>query len=178
VIVDLHCPSCDTSFSPARLGEPQACPKCGARIGRLAQLDQCLRRWYAPRRWRVDIQQPNVYFLLEKLWTAGGQGERLYQAISPRYTNFDIFRNMVTRKIAAGVEEGWVGLTFPEDPLTEDPVYRLEFEDPERFASEVERLFPEVDWGAPVDLPADALPAPAEPAAATRKKSRGGSRKS
>src|SRR5581483_8628629 len=130
VTVDLQCPACGTSFAPQQLGQPQACPHCGERLGRLAQLDQCLRRWYAPRRWRVDIQQPNVYFLIEKLWTASGQGERLYQAISPRYTNFDIFRHMVTRKIAAGVEEGWVGLSFPEDPLAEDPVYRLEFGDP------------------------------------------------
>jgi len=174
--VDLQCPACGTSFAPQQLGQPQACPHCGERLGRLAQLDQCLRRWYAPRRWRVDIQQPNVYFLIEKLWTASGQGERLYQAISPRYANFDIFRHMVTRKIAEGVEQGWVGLSFPEDPLAEDPVYRLEFGDPERFASEVERLFPEVDWAAPVEVPAEvAAPGPAP--VATRKRGKQGARK-
>lgn len=167
--MDLHCASCDKSFTPKQLGEPQACPHCGTRMGRLAQLDQCLRRWYAPRRWRVDIQQPNVHFLIEKLWTAGGQGDRLYQAIAPRYTNYDIFRNMVTRQIARGVEEGWVGMTFPEHPLIEDPIYRLDFGDPERFASEVERLFPEVDWSAPVDVPADSLPLQPAPAPARKR---------
>jgi hypothetical protein len=153
--LDLRCPSCYKSFTAQPLGEPQECPHCHARIGRLAQLDQCLKRWYEPRRWRVDILEPNVYYLIEKLWTAGGQGERLYQAIQPRHTNFDIFRNMVTRQIARGVEEGWIGMQFPEDPLIEDPVYRLDFNDAERFATEVERLFPEVDWAAPVDMPQD-----------------------
>jgi hypothetical protein len=160
--VDLRCQSCSATFVPTTLGEPQECPQCGTRIARLPQLDQCLRQWYKPRRWRIDIQEPNVYFLLEKLWTAGGQGERLYQAISPRYTNYDIFRNMVTRQIARGVEEGWVTLTFPEDPLVEDPVYRLDFGDPEKFALAVEKLFPEVDWGATIDVPEETLSAAGE----------------
>ena len=30
--------------------------------------------------------------------------------------------------------------------------YRLEFKDPEQFAGEVERLFPDVDWSAPVEV--------------------------
>ncbi len=157
--MDLRCQSCNKSFTPQALGEPLECPNCGAKIGRLAQLDQCLKRWYEPRRWRIDILEPNVYYLIEKLWTAGGQGERLYAAIAPRHTNYDIFRNMVTRKIARGVEDGWVGLTFPPEPLLEDPVYRLEFGDPERFATEVERLFPDVDWGAPVEAPSEGQPA-------------------
>jgi len=160
--VEFRCQSCSTSFTPRQLGVPEDCPQCGTRIGKLAQLDQCLRQWYKPRRWRIDIQEPNVYFLLEKLWTAGGQGERLYQAISPRYTNYDIFRNMVTRQIARGVEEGWVTLTFPEDPLVEDPVYRLDFGDPEQFATAVEKLFPEVDWGATIDVPEDTVTAATE----------------
>ena len=150
--MDLRCPSCDKSFTPQALGDPLECPNCRTQIGRLAQLDQCLRRWFHPRRWRVDIQQPSVNFLIEKLWTANGQGERLYQAIAPRHTNYDIFRNMVTRRLAKGIEEGWVALQFPPDPLVEDPVYRLEFKDPERFAGEVERLFPDVDWSAPVEI--------------------------
>jgi len=168
--VDLRCQSCDKSFTPQVLGEPQECPYCRMRIGRLAQLEQCLRQWYYPRRWRVDIQQPSVNFLIEKLWTAGGQGERLYQAISPRYTNYDIFRNMVTRQIARGIEEGWVKLTFPEDPLVEDPVYKLDFGDPERFASEVERLFPEVDWSAPVEVPVESAEQAPEQVPARKRK--------
>ena len=89
-------------------------------------------------------------YLVERLWTANGQGERLYSGVSPRYTNYDIFRNMVTRLMIRGIDEGWAELTFPDDPLAEDPQYVLTIVQSDRFAQEVEKLFPEVDWDEPV----------------------------
>jgi len=86
------------------------------------------------------------------LWTANGQGERLYTGVSPKYTNYDIFRNMVTRLMIRGIDDGWAALTFPEDPLAEDPQYVLTIVDSERFAESVEKLFPEVDWDEPVSV--------------------------
>jgi hypothetical protein len=59
----------------------------------------------------------------------------------------------VTRLVAQGVDEGWVELEFPDDPLEENPVYQLKFGDPDRFARGVERLFPEVDWDEQIEVP-------------------------
>ena len=125
------------------------------------QLDQLLARWWEPRRWRADLVKPSVPYLIERLWTANGQGVRLYEGVSPKYTNYDIFRNMVTRLMITGIDAGWAELVFPDDPLAEDPQYVLTIVDSERFAEGVEKLFPEVDWDEPVQVAvADAVAAP------------------
>jgi len=150
--IDFKCPSCSATVHVARSGTVQACPACSTNLGKVAQLDQLLSRWWEPRRWRADLVKPNVPYLIERLWTANGQGVRLYEGVSPKYTNYDIFRNMVTRLMVRGIDEGWADLTFPDDPLAEDPQYVLTIVDSERFAEEVEKLFPEVDWDEPVSV--------------------------
>ncbi len=144
--LEFACPHCGASARTARAGRAIPCPRCRGKIGAIAQLEQLLARWYEPRRWRADLVRPSVPYLLERLWTANGQGERLYQGVEPRYANYDVFRNMVTRLIIQGVDEGWAEITFPPDPFVEDPQYRLRIVDADRFARGVERLFPEVDW--------------------------------
>jgi predicted RNA-binding Zn-ribbon protein involved in translation (DUF1610 family) len=163
--IEFTCTSCRKAFESAEYGTPLPCPHCGESLGRIAQLDQLLDQWFYPRRWRADLHEPNPYYLLEKLWTANGQGETLYQGISPQYANYDVFRNLVTRLVAKGVDEGWIELEFPDDPLDENPVYQLKFTDADRFARGVEQLFPEVDWDEQIEVPA-AAPAQqvAEPA--------------
>ena len=77
-------------------------------LGRIQQLDQLLDQWFYPRRWRADLHEPNPFYLLEKLWTANGQGVTLYEGIAPKYANYDVFRNLVTRL---------VGMTLPHAGL-------------------------------------------------------------
>ncbi len=169
--IDFTCPNCSAEVSVDRAGEVVNCPSCGQTLTRVIQLDQLLARWWEPRRWRADLVKPNVPYLVERLWTANGQGERLYSGVSPKYTNYDIFRNMVTRLMIRGIDDGWASLTFPEDPLAEDPQYVLTIVDSERFAEGVEKLFPEVDWDEPVSVAvADAVGAPS--AKGSRKKSK------
>jgi hypothetical protein len=93
-----------------------------------------------------------VPYLVERLWTANGQGERLYMGVGPKYTNYDIFRHLLTRLMIEGIDAGWAELTFPEDPLAEDPQYVLTIRDSEQFARGVEKLFPEVNWDEPVPV--------------------------
>lgn len=151
--VEFICQSCRESFESAEWGTVMPCPRCGETFGRIQQLDQLLEQWFYPRRWRADLHEPNPYYLLEKLWTANGQGETLYNGIAPAHANYDVFRHLVTRLVAQGVDEGWVELEFPDDPLEENPVYQLKFGDPDRFAKGVERLFPEVDWDEQIEVP-------------------------
>jgi hypothetical protein len=147
---EFTCPQCGALVPVDRLGEVTNCSKCHAKLARTSQLDQLLSRWYEPRRWRADLVKPSVPYLIERLWTANGQGERLYLGVSPKYTNYDIFRNMVTRLMIRGIDEGWAQLQFPPDPLAEDPQYVLTITNSDRFAEGVEKLFPEVDWDEPV----------------------------
>ena len=154
------CPQCGALVAVDKPGEVRACPSCKKTLTRVIQLDQLLSRWYEPRRWRADLVKPSVPYLIERLWTANGQGERLYGGVSPKYTNYDIFRNMVTRLMIRGIDEGWAELSFPDDPLAEDPQYVLTIVDSEKFAQGVEKLFPEVDWDEPVSTAvADAVSA-------------------
>jgi len=160
--IDFTCPNCSATIAVSHAGDVVSCPSCGQSLGKVAQLDQLLARWWEPRRWRADLVKPSVAYLVERLWTANGQGERLYMGVSPKYTNYDIFRNMVTRLMIRGIDDGWASLTFPDDPLAEDPQYVLTIVDSERFAEGVEKLFPEVDWDEPVSVAvADAVGAPA-----------------
>ena len=152
--IEFTCPSCRESFTSAEWGVVFPCPNCSESFSRIQQLDQLLDQWFYPRRWRADLHEPNPYYLLEKLWTANGQGETLYNGIAPAHANYDVFRHLVTRLVAQGVDEGWVELEFPDDPLDENPVYQLKFGDPDRFAKGVERLFPEVDWDEQIEVPA------------------------
>src|SRR5438034_6083816 len=159
--IEFTCPNCNAMVAVERAGEVTPCPSCGQKLTKVAQLDQLLARWWEPRRWRADLVKPNVPYLIERLWTANGQGERLYMGVSPKYTNYDIFRNMVTRQMIRGIDDGWAELTFPADPLAEDPQYVLTIVDSERFAESVEKLFPEVDWDEPVSVAvADAVAPP------------------
>ena len=170
--LDFTCPNCGSTVVVDHAGDMEKCPSCSQKLSRVAQLDQLLARWWEPRRWRADLVKPNVPYLIERLWTANGQGERLYTGVSPKYTNYDIFRNMVTRLMVRGIDEGWASLTFPDDPLAEDPQYVLTIVDSERFAESVEKLFPEVDWDEPVSVAvADAVAAQTAPGK-PRKKSK------
>lgn len=152
--IEFTCPSCRKNFEGTDWGTVFPCPHCGENVTRIQQLDQLLDQWFYPRRWRADLHEPNPFYLLEKLWTANGQGETLYNGIAPAHANYDVFRHLVTRLVAQGVDEGWVELEFPDDPLDENPVYQLKFGDPDRFARGVERLFPEVDWDEQIEVPA------------------------
>jgi DNA-directed RNA polymerase subunit RPC12/RpoP len=172
--IEFTCPNCSATIAAERAGDVVACSACGQKLTKVAQLDQLLARWWEPRRWRADLVKPNVPYLIERLWTANGQGERLYAGVSPKYTNYDIFRNMVTRLMIRGIDDGWAALTFPEDPLAEDPQYVLTIVDSERFAESVEKLFPDVDWDEPVSVAvADAVgaSAPAKRSKKSKKKS-------
>src|SRR5216117_2594350 len=101
--VDFKCPACSANVHVEHAGDVATCTACHATLSKVAQLDQLLARWWEPRRWRADLVKPSVPYLIERLWTANGQGVKLYEGVSPKYTNYDIFRNMITRLMISGV---------------------------------------------------------------------------
>src|SRR5579872_3294672 len=87
--LDFICPNCGANVVVDHAGDAARCPSCKEKLTKVVQLDQLLARWWEPRRWRADLVKPNVPYLVERLWTANGQGERLYEGVSPKYTNYD-----------------------------------------------------------------------------------------
>jgi hypothetical protein len=170
--VDLTCTRCGGTIHLDRAGQGRKCPKCREKLGKIAQLEQLLAIWFEPRRWRADLVRPSVAYLVERLWTANGQGESLYEGVSPKHTNYDVFRHLVTRVIIQGIDEGWANLKFPEDPFAEDPRYELRIVDSEQFARRVESLFPEVDWDEPISPPPTLLSPEAAAAGSPKRKSK------
>lgn len=143
---EIYCPNCRKTFQGDITAEEVVCSACGKPMARTAQLTQVLERWYFPRRWYRDVPRPSLNYLLEMLWTAEGQGEKLYTAVAPPNVNYQVFVHQVTRVIHKGVDEGWAQVEIPEDPYCDDPVYKLTYLDSERFADSVAALYPEVDW--------------------------------
>ena len=170
--VDFQCPQCGALVPVEHAGDVRPCPACKQLISKTVQLDQLLARWWEPRRWRADLVKPSVPYLIERLWTANGQGVKLYEGVSPKYTNYDIFRNMITRLMIGGIDAGWAELTFPDEPLAEDPQYVLTIVDSEKFADGVEKLFPEVDWDEPVQMAVAEAVKPARAPKGAKKKKR------
>src|SRR5438270_13332751 len=136
--IDFTCPHCGTTISVEHAGETHTCPTCKQTLGKVAQLDQLLARWWEPRRWRADLVKPNVPYLIERLWTANGQGERLYAGVSPQYSSYDIFRNLVTWPLIRGIHDGWPEVPFPSGLLAEAPQGVLTIVCSERFPEGVE----------------------------------------
>jgi len=62
--IDFTCPNCGASVTVDRAGEVTSCPSCNQKLGKVAQLDQLLARWWEPRRWRADLVKPNVPYLI------------------------------------------------------------------------------------------------------------------
>ena len=70
-------------------------------------------------------------------------GQRYFEICQPGGVYYSRFVRRVTELICRGIEEGWIGLTLPEQPLGPDPRYAIEYRDPERFVRELQALFPD-----------------------------------
>jgi endogenous inhibitor of DNA gyrase (YacG/DUF329 family) len=159
----VRCPDCGKSYEANLTAETVVCPHCSHRLSRIDQVSQLLEEWYYPRRWIRAVERPRARFLIERLWQQQFEPQNLYQSLSPSETNFEVFCYNVTGVVIKGVEDGWARLDFPEDPMAEDPVYRLEIKDLERFSSEMEKAMPDVKWDEDIEIVATAPePAPAD----------------
>ncbi|MDA8216908.1 MAG: hypothetical protein M0Z94_04745 [Dehalococcoidales bacterium] len=143
---EIYCSGCRKTFKGDIRADKLICSHCGREMPRSEQLTQVLETWYYPRRWYRDVPRPSLKYLLEMLWTADGQGEKLYTAVTPPNTNYQSFLHQVTRVIFKGVDEGWVKVEIPEDPFSDNPMYKLSYLDSEMFADGVAALFPTVNW--------------------------------
>ena len=83
--------------------------------------------------------------LIESLWSSGGMAQHYYYVLQPRRLSYSKFVKRVTAVVCQGIEEGWIELVLPKNPMRTDGEYDLRYLDPERFVEEIRRAVPEAD---------------------------------
>jgi DNA-directed RNA polymerase subunit RPC12/RpoP len=148
----LRCPNCGKKYDADLMVDAITCPHCNHRLPKIDQVTELLEEWYYPRRWIKAVERPRARFLIERLWQQQFEPKNLYESLAPRDTNFEVFCYTVTGVVIKGIEAGWVKLDLPEDPLVDDPIYRLQILDLERFTEMMEKAMPDVNWDEDIDV--------------------------
>ncbi len=136
------CERCERTFLPPDLGSGDACPHCGHPTKRISWLTAALRKVGQGTGNRSDIQQKHLQ-LIQAIWTADGMGQRYFEICQPGSMYYSRFVRQVTELICRGLEEGWIELRLPVQPLLSGGKYELVHRDPERFVRELQLLFPD-----------------------------------
>jgi DNA-directed RNA polymerase subunit RPC12/RpoP len=135
------CERCERTIV-AEDGEASACPTCGGPTRRISWLTAALRKVGTGTGNRSDIQQRHIQ-LIQAIWTADGMGQRYFEICQPGSMYYSRFVRRVNELMCQGIEEGWLGLTLPKNPLDPQGRYAIEYHDPERFVAELQKIFPE-----------------------------------
>ena len=138
------CPRCERTILADDLGPGEHCPVCDSATQRISWLTAALRKVSQGPERRSDLQQKHLQ-LIQAIWTADGMGQRFFEICQPGGMYYSRFVRRVTELVCRGVEEGWIALTLPAQPLAPDARYAIEYRDPERFVRELQALFPEQD---------------------------------
>ena len=141
------CPRCERTLIAADLPPDHSCSQCGGATERISWLTAALRKVGQGTGNRADIQQKHLQ-LIQAIWTADGMGQRYFEICQPGSMYYSRFVRRVTELVCRGVEEGWIVLTLPAQPLAPDARYAIEYRDPERFVPELQALFPAGAEGA------------------------------
>jgi hypothetical protein len=174
---NVRCPNCSKTYDADLMREMVICPNCDHRLSPVDQLAALLDEWYYPRRWRRDIEHPRARLLIETLWQQQFEPHHLYETLAPKKTNYEVFCYTVTNVVIRGLEGGWARLILPEDPMIDDPIYKLEIMDQNAFSGEMELLMPDVDWEENIEVTDTAAAAAPSPATAAKPKRKGSKRK-
>lgn len=135
------CPACERSVLVATIEEHVACPRCGTATTRISWLTAALRKISLGPERRTDLQAKHLE-LIQSIWTADGMGQRLFEVCQPGSMYYSRFVRAVTVLICRGIEEGWITLRLPTQPLASAAEYSITYLEPERFVAELEALFP------------------------------------
>jgi hypothetical protein len=141
------CMRCERTLLEDDLDLDAHCPHCGGQVERISWLTAALRKVGQGTGNRSDVQQKHLQ-LIQALWTADGMGQRYFELCQPGNMYYSRFVRQVTELICRGLEEGWIALRLPVNPLEHRDGYAIEYRDPERFVHELEALFPTAEHPA------------------------------
>lgn len=139
------CDACRRSFTHEDAPDG-ACPVCRRPTREMGKLEAIARGLMANELSTSDIRAKHRQ-LIRLTWTRNGMGEQYYRVIAPDipYTKFEA---RVTDLLSRGADEGWVRFVFPPAPNADESLYRVEFDDEERFVLEMAALFAKPEDGA------------------------------
>ena len=133
----LWCDHCRRSFRHED-APTEACPVCGQSMRQMGKFSAILRGLMSNEVSASPLETRHRQ-LVRLIWTANGMGEQYYRVLAPEmsYTRFEA---RVTELLSRGAEEGWVRFVIPPAPRPEESAYKLEFQDEERFVTELHQL--------------------------------------
>jgi hypothetical protein len=142
----LWCDSCRRSFRHAEVDDA-LCPVCGSDVRPMGKFSAIVRGLMSNELAASPLETKHRQ-LVRLIWTANGMGEQYYKVIAPD-VSYNRFEAQVTALLCQGAEQGWVRFVFPPAPRPEESAYRLEFDDEDRFITELQNLFPSVESSEP-----------------------------
>jgi DNA-directed RNA polymerase subunit RPC12/RpoP len=135
------CQQCERTIIADDLDDGGACPNCGGPTSRISWLTSALRKVGQGTGNRPEVQQKHLQ-LIEAIWTADGMGQRYFEICQPGNMYYSRFVRRVTELICRGIEEGWIGLQMPDNPLAKNARYGIDYRDQDRFVRELIALYP------------------------------------
>jgi hypothetical protein len=135
------CQRCEQTRIADDLAAGGTCPACGGPTSRISWLTAALRKVGQGTANRSEVQQKHLH-LIEAIWTADGMGQRYFEICQPGSMYYSRFVRRVTELICRGIEEGWIILVLPVNPLAPNARYAIEYPDPDRFVRELLALYP------------------------------------
>jgi hypothetical protein len=142
----LWCATCRRSFRHSDV-EDGLCPVCGQDVYPMGKFSAIVRGLMSNELSASPLETKHRQ-LVRLIWTHNGMGEQYYRVIAPD-VSYNRFEAKVTELLCRGAEEGWVRFVFPPAPRPEESAYKLEFDDDERFITELQLLFPSTTTETP-----------------------------
>ncbi|MGB3329935.1 MAG: hypothetical protein WBA46_13320 [Thermomicrobiales bacterium] len=132
---------CDTCRRSYRLEDVEAerCPVCGGELRPMGKFSAIVRGFMSNELAASPLETKHRQ-LVRMIWTRNGMGEEYYKVIAPDLS-YNRFEARVTDMLCRGAREGWVHFVFPSAPSGDESAYRLEFDDDNRFITELAALF-------------------------------------
>lgn len=121
--------------------EDRPCADCGGAFRDMGALEGLVDRWFAPPDHRVSEFYPRHLKLIELMWTTGGKGREMYEALGLEKVSYTQFVTRGTQVVVKGLAEGWIQAVIPPAPTHEDEQYSIRFLDPERWADTLVAAF-------------------------------------
>jgi len=134
----LWCDSCRRSFRHHEVADG-ACPVCGSDVRPIGKFSAIVRGLMSNELAASPLETKHRQ-LVRLIWTQNGMGAQYYKVIAPD-VSYNRFEAKVTELLCQGAEEGWVRFVFPPAPVPEESAYRLEFDDENRFITELQNLY-------------------------------------
>lgn len=133
----LWCETCRRSYRHHEVAG-SACPVCGNIVRPIGKFSAILRGLMSNELAASPLETRHRQ-LVRLIWTANGMGERYYKVLGPEMS-YARFESRVTALLCEGAEAGWVRFVLPAAPTGDESAYKLEFDDEDRFISELQEL--------------------------------------